>query len=179
MVRVRLERFSPETLKQLHARHVGAYSVLRRSVLMPTSSTPPMILESTRCSTLRTWLFTALQWPIRWSYLMSQHRLPGVPAVSSLATITTTTEEAPTEEIEGILIDETVSTADGTYHHYLVCWRGRLDSNCTWLRAKEIMQLNPELLHDFHRHFPEANFSKSGRVDGNLSSTGTRELSAQ
>jgi len=54
MVRVRLERFSLGTLKKLHARHVGAYSVLRRLVLMPTSSTPPMILESTRCSTSRT-----------------------------------------------------------------------------------------------------------------------------
>ena len=36
------------------------------------------------------------------------------------------------------------------------------------------MQLNSELLHDFHCcHSPEAKFPKPGRVDGNLSSSGT------
>jgi len=51
-------------------------------VPMPTSLTSPVILGSTWCSTSRTRFFTALQWPIRRPYQMSQHRLPGVPSRS-------------------------------------------------------------------------------------------------
>ena len=48
--------------------------------------------------------------------------------------------------------------------------------DCTWLRDEEIMQLNPEVLHDFHRrHSPEVNFSKPGRVDENSCSSWTME----
>ena len=141
---------------------------------MPRSSTSLVIMESTRCSTLRTWFFTTLQLPIQWSYHMSQHQLSGVPSRSWSTTTTTTIEEAPTEEIEGIMTDETVSTIAGTYHHYLVRWRGWPASDCTWLRAEDIMQLNPELLHDFQHHYSlEANFSKPGRLDENPFSSRT------
>ena len=140
---------------------------------MPISSTSPMILESIRCSMSRT--LTLYHTPVAYQIVIpdeptltfkSPQSFPvDVPLPPSLM-------RPPTEEIEGILTDETVSITDGTYHRYLVCWRGRPDSDCTWLPVEEIMQLNPELLHDFHRrHSPEAKFSKPRRVDAISSRT--------
>lgn len=66
------------------------------------------------------------------------------------------------DEIEAILDDEIISTADGGYQRYLVRWRGRPKLDCTWLRGEEIMQLNLDLIDDYHlHHSSEANCFKS------------------
>ena len=72
------------------------------------------------------------------------------------------------EEIEDILEAEIVLTGDGGYQRYLVCWREGPGSDCTWLRADEIMHLSPNLFDGIttFAHSQETNVSKSGRVDG-------------
>ena len=42
------------------------------------------------------------------------------------------------ESIDAILDEQIVSTRDGGVHCFLVQWRGRLDSNCTWIIRDEL-----------------------------------------
>ena len=60
------------------------------------------------------------------------------------------------ESIDAILDEQIVSTMDGGVHHFLVRWRRRPDSNCTWITRDELRRLDPDLLEyyqsssDFH-----------------------------
>ena len=60
------------------------------------------------------------------------------------------------ESIDFILDEQIVSTRDGGVHRFLVRWRGRPDSDCTWITRDELRQLDPDLLEyyqsssDFH-----------------------------
>ena len=129
MISVHSERFLLGTLKKLHARCMNPYRVLRRLVPMLMSSTSPLILESTRCSTLRIWLFTTI--PVAYpTAILNEPALTLRSPQPFLVQppILPPLRRPSIEEIEGILTDETVSTAAGTYQCYLVCWRGRPDS---------------------------------------------------
>ena len=58
-----------------------------------------------------------------------------------------------TNEIEDILQDEVILTANGGYQCYLVHWRGRPYSDHTGVWAEEFQYLNPDLLEEYHlRH---------------------------
>ena len=50
------------------------------------------------------------------------------------------------ESIDAILDEQIVSTRDGGVHRFLVCWGGRLDSDCTWITRDELHRLDPNLL---------------------------------
>ena len=50
------------------------------------------------------------------------------------------------ESIDTILDEQIVSTRDGGVHHFLVRWRGRPDSDCTWITRDELEQLDLDLL---------------------------------
>ena len=60
------------------------------------------------------------------------------------------------ESIDAILDEQIVSTRDGGVHRFLVRWRGRPDSDYTWITQDELLQLDPDLLEyyqsssDFH-----------------------------
>ena len=60
------------------------------------------------------------------------------------------------ESIDAMLDEQIVSTRDEGVHRFLVRWRGRLDSDCTWITRDELQQLDPDLLEyyqsslDFH-----------------------------
>ena len=167
MIRVRPKMFPSGTLKKLHALHMGPYRVLRRFSSNGYELNMPRDLEINPVFNVEG--LTLYRTPMAYSTIIpdesaSTFRRPQPFPIQPL--LPPPLRRPPTKEI--ILTDDTVSTTDGTYHRNLVCWRGQPDSDCTWLRAKEIMQLSPELLHDFHRHYsPKANFSKSERVDGN------------
>ena len=42
------------------------------------------------------------------------------------------------ESIDAILGEQIVSTRDGGVHHFLVQWRGRPDSDCTWITRDKL-----------------------------------------
>ena len=60
------------------------------------------------------------------------------------------------ESIDAILDEQIISTRDGGVHYFLVWWRGRLDSDCTWITRDELQRLDLDLLEyyqsslDFH-----------------------------
>ena len=156
MVRVYPKRFPPRTLKKLHARRMGPYKALKRfgsnayklDIPYDLGINPVFNVENFDSLSHSSGLSNSY---IRWANIDFQES----PAVPSSRTITTTINEAPHWGDWGY----SGRPADGTYHRYLVCWRGRPDFDCIWLRSRGIMQLNPELLHDFHRrHSPEVNF---------------------
>ena len=91
--------------------------------------------------------------------------------LSTTVTATASTETL-TNEIEDILQDEIISTADGKFQCYLVHWRGCPNSDCTLVRTKELQQLDSNLLAEYHHyHSPEANIFDPGRVDGDPTRT--------
>ena len=60
------------------------------------------------------------------------------------------------ESIDAILDEQIISTRGGGVHYFLVWWRGRPDSDCTWITRDELRRLDPDLLEyyqsssDFH-----------------------------
>ena len=50
------------------------------------------------------------------------------------------------DEIEAVLDDETVASSHGGFQWYLVKWRGRPDSDATWISEDEFRAMDPELL---------------------------------
>ena len=50
------------------------------------------------------------------------------------------------KSINAILDEQIVSTRDGGVHRFLVRWRGRLDSDCTWITQDELQRLDLDLL---------------------------------
>ena len=50
------------------------------------------------------------------------------------------------ESIDAILDEQIVSTKDGRVHRFLVQWRGRPNSDCTWITRDELHRLDLDLL---------------------------------
>ena len=70
------------------------------------------------------------------------------------------------EEIEDVVDHQIVLTREG-YQKYLVKWRGRLLSNCTWITNGEFQYSNQDLYERFHVfNLSRSSFPKSGGVDG-------------
>ena len=53
------------------------------------------------------------------------------------------------ESIDAILDEQIVSTKDGGVHRFLVRWRGRPDSDCTWITRDELQRLDLDLLENY------------------------------
>jgi len=51
----------------------------------------------------------------------------------------------PRDEIEAILEDQIVSTCRGGYRKFLVQWKNRPLSDCSWLWTEEVQRLHPDL----------------------------------
>ena len=53
------------------------------------------------------------------------------------------------ESIDAILDEQIISTRDGGVHYFLVWWRGRPDSDCTWITLDELQRLDLDLLENY------------------------------
>ncbi|KAG5557604.1 hypothetical protein RHGRI_007754 [Rhododendron griersonianum] len=71
------------------------------------------------------------------------------------------------DEIEDVADHQIVSTRHGGYQKYLIKWKGRSLSDCTWITEEEFHRLNPDLHERFHAFNSSGSSSlKPGRVDG-------------
>ena len=53
------------------------------------------------------------------------------------------------EQIDKIIEDEIVSTSDGETRQYLVHWKGKPESDDTWLDREDMQRLNPDALEQY------------------------------
>lgn len=70
------------------------------------------------------------------------------------------------EEIEDVIDHEIVSTSGGGYQKFLVKWKGRPLSDCTWITEEDFQHISPSLYDDFHSfNSTGSSFFKPGRDD--------------
>ena len=70
------------------------------------------------------------------------------------------------EEIEDIVDHQIISTRNGGYQRYLVKWKGRPLSDCTWITDQDFQKLNLDLYEQFHAiNSSGPSFSKPGGID--------------
>jgi len=60
------------------------------------------------------------------------------------------------ENIDSILNDQIVSTRDGGTRHYLIKWKGRPDSENSWITEEDFRHLDPDILerHQSQQQLP-------------------------
>ncbi|KAL8133333.1 hypothetical protein AgCh_008699 [Apium graveolens] len=72
------------------------------------------------------------------------------------------------DEIEDIVDTTIVSTRNGGYQKYLVKWKDKPWSDCTWISDEEFQHLDLDLYNKYHSfNSSESSFSKPGRNDAN------------
>ena len=77
------------------------------------------------------------------------------------------------EAIENVIDHQIVSTRHGGYQKYLVKWKGRPLSDCTWITDDKFQHLDTDLYEKFHA------FNLPGRVlssQGELMENGSNQL---
>ncbi|PKU66219.1 hypothetical protein MA16_Dca009593 [Dendrobium catenatum] len=92
--------------------------------------------------------------------------IPSLPPLPKIPTLPNT------EKIETILSDEIISTRDGGRHRYLVRWRGKPETEDTWLERDEIQRLDPNLLELYESsqdpYSTGSSFLPPGENDGDI-----------
>ncbi len=77
------------------------------------------------------------------------------------------------EHIEHILDEQVISTRRGSYQRYLVRWKGRPESDVTWISRAELQRLDPDLLEQYDSrpdlHSTGSSFFHPEGVDGDIS----------
>ncbi|WOH12617.1 hypothetical protein DCAR_0832123 [Daucus carota subsp. sativus] len=72
------------------------------------------------------------------------------------------------DEIDDIVDTTIVSTRNSGYQKYLVKWKDKTWSDCTWISDEEFQRLDPDLYNKYHSfNSSEPSFSKPGRNDVN------------
>lgn len=56
----------------------------------------------------------------------------------------------PQNKIEDILDDKIVSTKDGRSHKYMVKWKDRPFSDCSWILEEDLIRIDPDLYEQYH-----------------------------
>ncbi|XP_035539653.1 uncharacterized protein LOC118344024 [Juglans regia] len=130
MMRLRPERFPRHTYHKLHSKKVGPFKILKK--LGPNA----YVLE------LPTDLQISPIVNVEDLQLCEGHHVDNETPVAVPKFPKKTT---PKEEIEEILEDQIVSTRRGGYQKFLVKWKNRPYSNCSWVRTEELQRLNPDL----------------------------------
>ena len=136
MIRIRPERFPSGTVKKLQARSAGPFKVLKR--MGPNAYVIDLPHDYGISSSFNIEDLVAYK---------SSTTIPDTPFDESLpnpidAPIPTplplNLPYAHKESIDTILDEQIVSTRDGGVHRFLVRWRGRPDSDCTWITRDEL-----------------------------------------
>ncbi|KAG6788910.1 hypothetical protein POTOM_004988 [Populus tomentosa] len=159
LVRLRPERFPPESFTKLHARRAGPFQVTKKLgsnayvIDLPADFSISLIFNIEDLTEFKgnTDDVTALP----------------VPAVTPELRIPETT--APRDEIAAIIDHQFVTTHRGGYYKFLVQWRNRPTSDSVWLQASEIQRIHPQLLTEYIYHnLPESSSLGELAIDANL-----------
>ncbi|KAG1365241.1 hypothetical protein COCNU_12G002410 [Cocos nucifera] len=71
------------------------------------------------------------------------------------------------DQIERILIDEIVFSADGGFQKFLIKWQGRPNSNAMWILEEELRHIDPKILEDYINFSSESSSFQPGGNDRN------------
>lgn len=164
MVRIRPERFPKHSFKKLFARACGPYRILKRLGsnaylidLPPDLSISPIFNVEDLTLHRGTFEPPTFSASVTGGSATSSVSVPKLPPVPPAAI----------DDVEAILEDEIVSTATGGFQRFLVRWKGRPQSDNSWVREEDLRRMAPALLDDYlHDNSPGASFSKPGRYDG-------------
>ncbi|KAH7537757.1 hypothetical protein FEM48_Zijuj03G0126800 [Ziziphus jujuba var. spinosa] len=135
MVRIRPERFPRGTYKKLHSRNVGPYKILKKI------SSNAYVLDLPKDMGISN-VFNIED-------LSSYEGHENDTARGSKAASLPSTFRLK-EEIEDVVDHQIVSTRGGGYQRYLIKWKDRPLSDCTWITDQEFQKLNQDLYDQFH-----------------------------
>ena len=154
MIWIRPERFPSGTVKKLQAHSAGPFKVLKR--MGPNAYVIDLPHDYGISSSFNIEDLVAYESPtIIPNTPFDEPLLDPVDAPISTP-LPLNLPYAHKESIDAILDEQIVSTRDGGVHCFLVRWRGRPDSDCTWITREELYRLDLGLLKyyqsssDFH-----------------------------
>ena len=159
MIRIRPKRFPSGTVKKLQARSAGPFKVLKR--MGPNAYVIDLPHDYGISSSFNIEDLVAYKSPTAIPDTPFDESLPNpidvpIPTPSPL-----NLPYAHKESIDAILDEQIVSTKDGRVHHFLVWWRGRPDSDCTWITRDELRRLDLDLLEYYQS---SSDSTRRGRV---------------
>ena len=67
----------------------------------------------------------------------------------TLLTFTSKPPTYATEQIDKIIADKIICTTDGGTRWYLVHWKGKPESDNTWLDREDVQRLDPDALEQY------------------------------
>ena len=144
MIRIQPEQFPSGTVKKLQAHSAGPIKVLKR--MDPNAYVIDLPHDYGISSSFNVEDLVAYKSPTAIPDTPFDEFLPN-PIDSLIHTpLPLNLPYAHKESIDAILNGQIVSTRDGGVHRFLVRWRGRPDSDCTWITRDELERLDPDLL---------------------------------
>ncbi|PKU74568.1 hypothetical protein MA16_Dca003771 [Dendrobium catenatum] len=175
MVRIRPERFPPGTVKKLHAKSAGPFKILKKIndnayiVDLPAdfNINPSFNIED----------LVAYEGPD----FNPQNPLSKQPCVNppceipNLPPLPNIPKFPMAEQVEAVLSDEIISTREGGRRRYLIRWKGKPESEDTWLDREELQQIDPDALEIYESardsYSTESSFLPPRENDGDIRSS--------
>ena len=154
MIRIRPERFPSGTVKKLQAHSARPFKVLKQMGLNAYVIDLPHDYGISLSFNIEDPV--ANKSPIAILDTPFDESLPNLINAPIPTSLPLNLSYAHKESIDVILGEQIVSTRDGGVHRFLVRWRGRPDSDCTWITRDELQRLDLDLLEyyqsssDFH-----------------------------
>ena len=170
MIWIRPEQFPSGTVKKLQAHSAGPFKVLKR--MGPNAYVIDLPHDYSISSSFNIEDLVAYESPtIIPNTPFDEPLLDPVDAPISTP-LPLNLPYAHKESIDAILDEQIVSTRDGRVHCFLVRWRGRPDSDCTWITREELYRLDPGLLKYYQSssnfHSMGSGSSHPGEVGANI-----------
>ena len=169
MIRVRPERFPSETIRKLHARGAGPFKILKK--IGPNAYVVDLPPGYGISSTFN------VSDPI-------EYREPALIPCDPFEPVPSFESDPPPEcppaplrvqrdEIDRVLDKQIRSTRGRDYHRYLVRWRGRPESEDTWITREELQRIDPDLFESLQSSMEpnstESSFSQPRGIDEDIS----------
>ncbi|GAV75163.1 Chromo domain-containing protein [Cephalotus follicularis] len=141
MVRVRPERYTKHSFKNLHARAIGPFPILRK--LGPNG----YALDLSNHMNI-SHVFNVEDLKLYQGTFEPHVSHDGVSAGSTARPPPLPTQ--PIDQIESILDDQINASTDGGFRRFLIHWKERPQSDDTWVFKNDIRELAPNLLELFY-----------------------------
>nr|XP_027107408.1 uncharacterized protein LOC113727444 [Coffea arabica] len=160
MVHIRPERYPKGVYKKLHSRSAGPFKVLKKI------SSNAYVLELPKDMGISNVFNIEDLTAYDGHFDDSADR-------TSKATLPTPT--CLCEAMEDVLDHQIVSTTGGSYQKFLVHWRGRPCTDCTWISESEFQKLDPDFYERYQAiNSPGSSLLKPGRDDRDEGQKSTR-----